>query len=631
MTQAEYQALNQLKTLALDQIYHADLPYYGERLSSAEIFFALYAHQFMAHKLRPHWFNRDRLFVCDSKCSAIYYALLAEYGFIDVTNLRGYATSLPIWLNPQTDGVDYFSDVEGIMATAVGSAIAEKYINARYGSKEHAIVDHYTYVYMSIDELKSEKTQNAMLYAQKLNLGKLIVLCNCYNQTTTEAANMSNLSGWQVISISNGNDVEEIERAIAKAKQIHQPTLILCPTKDNSELELDKYEGQKLDKYAIIRLKKRWQLIADMFSITPSVQSTIYQLEKDKLDQIQLFEVHLNLSNKPTQEVLDIIASLENKKQHLICARNIREISSTREAVGRHINQYLMQYDDSMVVNLHPDFVCQSLPNIDAFTGGNAFGNLIMPSDLSLALHLANGIALHGGLVAIMPCSLNQLPDMITALKITNLLNLPVKLMIDEDCSNDCSGVTNMVEMIDFLRCLPSLIVCRPCDGVELAICTEKSFASNNPSAILFNNKVNPPITKDMTKLVFGAQILQPQEKGVDGVLYATGEEVRSCISARKKLLKLGFQFIVVSLPCVNFLSQSKSVYQSKILMPDVPIHIVVERSSGISLSRFVNGDGAVLSANTNATHTISVNDIVNIAIEKLVQIGKLKENIFPD
>ena len=243
----DYKAISNIKALALDMINDAKSGHPGIVLSSAPILYAIYAHHLVFDNKNPNFINRDRFVLSAGHGSSLLYATLFMCGFDisidDLKKFRQLSSITPghpeVFLTP---GVDMTTGPLGEgFASAVGMAIAEKFLNNRYlYTKDKSLIDHYTYVLCGDGDLMEGVSYEAASIAGNLNLGKLIVLYDSNNMTLDGSTNHTfkedvlmrfKAMNWDVQIVSDGCDLDQIDEAIFKAKNVKdKPSIIEIKT-----------------------------------------------------------------------------------------------------------------------------------------------------------------------------------------------------------------------------------------------------------------------------------------------------------------------------------------------------------------------------------------------------------------
>ncbi|MFQ6773278.1 MAG: transketolase-like TK C-terminal-containing protein [Clostridia bacterium] len=639
-------AINQVKVLTLDQIFHAG-EYYTERsLSSVNILFSLFSKHYKALFLAPKWANRDRFVLCDSSCSAVYYSLLACFGYIEPQDLRDYTKhsgKTPLYPCLKTKGVDCDCGMPDMsFANAVGMAIAESVLRTKLKNCSARMVDHYTYCYADHQILGSKIMWESRKLAGELGLNKLIVLYNAYDMPTQNIVDDFEKDGWGVIGNVDGNDMHKIDTAIARAKESTRPTIIIFNTKEDLSLELSHCHNKHMDKYAIVRLKKRWNLVESMFQISPSAQAIFDNIKTIRGEEFVADRLSMEQNGYPLPE-LNNQYDMESQGEVIydFCVSNIRENNSTFDVARRFISAYQHNYPKSIFIIGNDDGLVERanarFQPIDRNNMGAQY--LDLHGKDATAAAIACGIALHRGLPVFYCGKLLNVELILPSMRRACIMNLPIKYMLVENnrSIHDSIRLCQPAEQIDYMRALSNIMVCRPCDSVELGIWFERVNRVAMPSAIIVSTEQSKVINRDMSIINNGAHIIQEEFWNADGVFYTSGTEVDLCNKARKRLIKYGYNFIVVSVSCLEAFEKCKPNYKQKIYATNVPVRIVVERSGGTSLSRFLLDDGEMISSKSfttgeqmydNVDELFTIENIVNTALKTLDKKGLLKQPI---
>ena len=235
-----------IRALGIDTINKANSGHPGMVLGSAPAVYTLFTKEMNFYHKQSKWFNRDRFVLASGHASALLYTMLHLSGYQismdDLKNFRQWNSITPG--HPEcniTDGVDASSGPLGQgIPMAAGMALAEKFLAAKYNREGYEIVDHYTFALCGDGDMQEGVTYEAASLAGHLSLGKLIVLYDA-NQITLDGPLSMSFSedvkkryeaiGWQVINVKDGNDINEIQKAIRKGKkELYKPTLIIVNT-----------------------------------------------------------------------------------------------------------------------------------------------------------------------------------------------------------------------------------------------------------------------------------------------------------------------------------------------------------------------------------------------------------------
>lgn len=238
----EQLSINTIRTLSIDAIEKANSGHPGMPMGAAPMAYTLWT-QFMKHNPNnPTWFNRDRFVLSAGHGSMLLYSLLHLSGYDvtmdDLKNFRQWGSKTPG--HPEyghTAGVDATTGPLGQgIATAVGMAMAERHLAAKYNRDAYNVVDHYTYAICGDGDLMEGVSAEASSLAAHLQLGRLVVLYDSNDISLDGDLNRSfsesvedryKAYGWQVIRVEDGNDIEAIAKAIEEAKADEKrPTLI---------------------------------------------------------------------------------------------------------------------------------------------------------------------------------------------------------------------------------------------------------------------------------------------------------------------------------------------------------------------------------------------------------------------
>ncbi len=613
----EQKIIDQIRLLGIDMIAEANSGHPGIVLGAAPILYTLYAHHLNFSKEHPHWINRDRFVMSAGHGSALLYATLFMAGFDisldDLKNFRKIDSITPG--HPEyalTPGVDMSTGPLGQgFASAVGMAIAERYLANLYNKYKDNFIDHYTYVLCGDGDLMEGVSYEAASLAGTLKLHKLIVLYDSNNISLdgkTEMTFTENITdrfdalGWSVITVPNGEDPGAIDKAITKAKQnLEKPTLIQVKTtigKYSKWQGTNEVHGKPLEKDDISAIKEKFEMRDIPFAISNDVMTDFQKIIDDRLaDNYSSWEASYNALDKDIQKQVDelddnnVIWSLKD----LTYRFPEDKMEATRVTSGKILNE---------IAKAYPHFIGGSadvasstktyLEGMGDFSRDQYLGRNIWFGVREHAMGaILNGLAL-SGLRPFGSCFLAFSDYLKPAIRMACLMNLPVIYVFTHDSiSIGEDGPTHQpVEQLVALRAIPNLEVFRPADANEV-IGTYKAALENgsNPTAIILSrNKVPVQEHTSVGEVAKGAYIVKEYDRNLNGILVATGEELDLALKAQEHLREKGYDLRVVSMPSIERFKNQPEEYQEELLPVGVKV-IVIEASSSYSWNEFVYND----------------------------------------
>lgn len=617
--------IDQLRCLGIDMISEANSGHPGIVLGAAPILYTLYAHHLRFDPLDPNYFNRDRFVMSAGHGSALLYATLYLAGFPitldDLKNFRQIDSITPG--HPEygvTPGVDASTGPLGQgIAMAVGMAMAEANLRARYNNGKKEVIDHYTYVLAGDGDLMEGVSYEACSLAGTLKLNKLIILYDsndvCLDGKTSMTFN-DNVSmrfislGWNVITVSDGESYEAISKAIDEAKNsTDKPTLIEVKTvigKHSSLEGTNLVHGAPLSREEVTAIKGKLGVRDIPFTVSQNICDDFrYFVEKRCSSLSEKFDKTVASLSEEEQEELKFF--MGNDKaipiKNFIYTPTEDLLESPRDTSSRLLNSVVK--DSPFILGGSADLFAANRTYIkDAgdFSANNYLGKNIFFGVREHAMGaILNGLALSG--FRVYGSTFLSFSDyMKPAIRMAAMMKLPVIYIFTHDSiSVGEDGPTHQpVEQLLGLRSIPNLEVFRPADANEV-IGSYKTISemSSGPSVItLSRNKLPILETTNVVGVSHGGYVVFDTERKPSGIVIATGEEVHQAIEVAKRLLVKGIAIRVVSMPNLNrFLKQDEEYIES--VLPVEVRKIVVEAGSSFSWNRLIFNDKYLITLDT--------------------------------
>ena len=597
--------VDQIRCLGIDMIDAARSGHPGIVLGAAPIIYTLYAHYLKFNPNNPTYFNRDRFVMSAGHGSALLYATLHMAGFDlsldDLKSFRQIDSKTPG--HPEygvTPGVDMTTGPLGQgLATAVGMAMAEANLRTRY-----KIVDHYTYCLCGDGDLMEGVSYEAISLAGTHKLNKLIVLYDsndiCLDgkvaQSYLEDTSLRFIAmGWNVITVTDGESVEQISKAIEEAHACtDKPTLIEIKTiigKHSALQGTSAVHGAPLTKEDITDIKEKLKVRDIPFAVSQNVIDDFRYLintrcENEETSFNDKFE---SLSEKEKQE----LSYFMNENKSILLKELIYEPPTDK-------NEEAVRITSSKLLNaIVPNFPYIIGGSADLFGANKTYikdGGIFSPEDylgkniyFGVREHamgaILNGLALHG--FRPYGSTFLSFSDYLKpAIRMACMMNLPVTYIFTHDSiSVGEDGPTHQpVEQLLSLRTMPNLDVFRPADTNEV-IGTYKAVLekTTGPAAICLSRNTLPILeTAKANEVERGGYVIYDSIKKPQGIIISSGEEVSISIEVAKRLRTKGLDVRVVSMPNLGrFLKQDDEYIES--VIPVEVRKIVVEAASSYS------------------------------------------------
>ncbi|MGC3025295.1 transketolase [Burkholderia sp. DN3021] len=639
--------VNTLRFLSIDAVQKAASGHPGLPLGAAPMAYALWTRHLKHHPANPAWLDRDRFILSAGHGSMLLYSLLHLTGYdlaLDqIERFRQSGSLTPG--HPErglTPGVETTTGPLGQgFANAVGMAIAEAQLAARYNRPGFEIVDHHTYALVSDGDLMEGVAAEAASLAGHLQLGKLICLYDDNRVTlsagtaitfTEDRARRFDAYGWHTETVDDGNDLAAIDAALvnARAEQL-RPSLILVRTHlgYGSPNRQDTYQahGSPLGD-AEVRLTKHnlgWPPDPAFHIPAPALAHF-----RRALTEGRVREEHWNARFAAYARAFPELAEmLLNTARGTLPDRWDRDIPvfpadpkgmATRVASGKVLNA-LASRVPSLVggsADLNPstftaltglgDFEAAGMNALDR-QGSEGGGwsrsgrNLHFGAREHAMGAILNGLATHGGILPFGATFLIFSDYMRPPIRLAALMRLQVIYVFTHDSlAVGEDGATHQpVEQLAGLRAIPGLLVIRPADANETAVAWRVALeARERPTALVLTRQDVPTIDRlrfaPAEGLQRGGYVLADAPDGRPTlILIATGSEVGLALAAHAELLARGVAVRVVSLPCWRLFDAQPQRYQDAVLPPSVGARLAIEAGVSQGWHRYVGDRGDVL------------------------------------
>ncbi len=609
-----------IRTLTLDAVAAANSGHSGMPMGMADVATVLFQNHLRFDPKAPSWADRDRFVLSAGHGSMLLYSLLYLTGYEQTTleELKNFRQ----W-GARTAGHPEAGHLEGVETTtgplgqgisnAVGFAIAEEILRARFGAK---LVDHHTYVIAGDGCLMEGVSQEAISLAGMQQLGKLVVLFDDNGITIdgkvaiadkTDQVARFEASGWHVQAI-DGHDPEAIDAAIAAAKADPRPSMIACKTHialGSSAQDTAKGHGALTDAKLIADTKAGYGWTHGAFEIPGEIKTqweamgqrgasarAEWQDRKAGLPEKRQAEFDRVVAGEIPKAFAGKIRSL--KKQATEDAAKVATRKSS-EIVLDAINPVMPE-----TVGGSADLTGSNntkAGDITVFTPEDRKGRYIHYGIREHGMAaIMNGIALHGGLRPYGGTFMCFTDYARGAMRLSALMGAPVVYVMTHDSIGlGEDGPTHQpVEHLSMLRATPNTYVFRPADTVETAEAWEIALTTTDRPSVLALSRQNLPLvrtehkSKNMTQQ--GAYVLREAEAKRQAILMATGSEVEVALAAREILEAEGIGTRVVSVPCMElFMAQDESV--RKRVLPAGPVRVAIEAGVRQSWDRLLLGE----------------------------------------
>jgi transketolase len=611
-----------IRFVSIDAIVRAMEGHQGVPLGMAEIATALYARHLKFNPADPTWPDRDRVVLSNGHGSMLLYSLLYLTGYkaISLDQVKRFRE-----LGSHCEGHPEYAPEHGIevttgplgqgIANAFGMAVAEAYLNARFGS---GFVDHYTYAFVGDGCLQEGIGQEMISLAGHLRLGKLVLFWDD-NRITDDGSTTLSISenvaerfrvgGWHVVEV-DGHDIEAVSAAIAAAKQDPRPSMIACRT----------VIARGIARLQGLRGGHSGRLYpedADAARAALDWPHAPFDVPADVLEPWRATGRRSDAEHAAWRRRVLALPTAERAEFERVLRgelpagwrdvlRGYKRRAPEQSPVPGGIN--ISGEINDLLVDVLPERMvgCADLEaptshkrRLQAFTADDRHGAYV---HCGVREHLmgamANGMAAHGGVIPLAVTYLAFSDYERPAMRMAALMGLPVKFVFSHDSIGvGKNGPTHQpVEILASLRAMPNMLVMRPADAVESAECWEVALEHRDgPVTLVFARQALPPVRRqhvDENLSRRGAYVLAEAEGGVRAVtLMATGSEVALALEGRARLQAHGIPTAVVSMPCWELFDAQDKAYRAAVLPPG-GVRVAVEAALRFGWDRYLGEHG---------------------------------------
>ncbi|HQU78806.1 MAG TPA: transketolase [Azonexus sp.] len=591
-----------IRALAMDAVQQANSGHPGAPMGMAEIAEVLWRRHLRHNPANPKWVDRDRFVLSNGHGSMLVYALLHLTGYdLSIDDLKNFRQ-----LHSKTAGHPEYGVTAGVETTtgplgqgitnAVGFALAEKVLAAEFNKPGHEIVNHHTYVFLGDGCLMEGVSHEACSLAGTLGLGKLIAFWDDNRISidghvegwfTDHTPGRFESYGWHVIPDIDGHDAEAVERALLAAKAVtDKPSLICCRTTigmgaPNKQGSHDVH-GAPLGKDEIAAARAHIGWAHAPFEIPDDVyaawngkpRGAIFQENWDKRfaayraafpAEAGEFERRVIKGELPANWAATKAAYIATCREK---AENIATRKASQNAIAALVPAVPEIFGGSAdLAGSNLTFVKGS-KGVTRTEGGNYCYYGVREFGMTA---IANGIALHGGLVPYTATFLVFSDYARNAIRMAALMQQRQIMVYTHDSIGlGEDGPTHQpVEHIPSLRIIPNLDVWRPADATETAIAWAAAVdRQNGPSLLALSRQNLPTVTQKVADadVAKGGYVLSEADGEAQLTLIATGSEIKLALDAQAALAGEGIATRVVSMPCTNVFDRQSDEYKAAVL-----------------------------------------------------------------
>ena len=628
----EQKSVNAIRVLAADTVQKANSGHPGMPLGSAAMAYELWANHLTHNPKNPKWVNRDRFILSAGHASSLLYSLLHLFGYgLTIEDMKNFRQD-----NSLTPGHPEYGHTVGVEATtgplgagmgmAVGMAMAQAHMAATFNTEDYNIIDHYTFVLGGDGCMEEGISSEAFSLAGTLGLSKLIVLYDSNNITiegntdlafTEDVNKRMEAFGFQTLTVEDGNNLEEISKAIELAKaEKTKPSFITvktkiafgCPAKEGSESSHGSPLGEENVK--ALRDNLGWEE-QEAFVIPQDVYDNFAQKAKKGQEAEdnwnKLFKAYCE-KYPEKKELWDKYFAVIDDEKLLNCDEFWSyedKPQATRSLSGNMINR---------LAKIMPNFWGGSadlgpsnktvIKDGGSFSKNNYLGRNIHYGVREFAMAaIANGITLYGGTKTFVGTFFVFSDYLKPMARLAALMKIPVTYVLTHDSIGvgEDGPTHEPIEQLAMLRAMPNINVFRPADATETAAAWYSAITSKNTPTVLALSRQNLPQIEGSSKeaLKGGYIIAESIKAKPNAIIIASGSEVSLAVEAKKELMEKGFDIRVVSMPCMDIFEQQSEEYKEKILPQTVEKRLVVEAGSSICWGKYLGFKGKSVTIDT--------------------------------
>ena len=626
--------VNAIRILSAEAIQSANSGHPGLPLGCAPIAYTLFQYFLKFNPKDMKWDNRDRFILSAGHGSMLDYSLFYLYGLglkkEDLMNFRQFGSKTPG--HPEyghTVGVETTTGPLGQgIANAVGMALAEANLAAKYNREGFPVVDHYTYAICGDGCLEEGISYEACSFAGTHALGKLILFYDDNDITIegdTDVTFKENVGArfaaqnWQVLHVdlvSSPDDVDALKTAIEQAKaRTDKPSVIICHTHIGYGSPLEgsaKCHGAPLGAENLEKTKQKlgWEYPP-------------YECPQEVFDHCA------EAGNAgASAEVAWKKMFIDYEVAYPELAQEYKSVMAG-EMPDFDLMEDLYDFEKPMATRQTSSIILNKLAaKLPALTGGSAdlgpsnlsemkdtdevkYGHCSPANFAGRNLHygirehamaaIANGMQLHGGIQAYCATFFVFSDYCKPAMRLSALMKLPVTYIMTHDSIGvGEDGPTHQpVEQLIMLRSIPGLKVYRPADGKETAAAWVSALSGKEPTVLVLTRQGLPQYETSGKQALKGGYVLEDCEGTPDVLLMGTGSEIELCVKAKAVLAEQGVKARVVSMPCFEEFEKQPAEYKATVLPADVKARVCVEAGSSYSWYKYAGDYGEMVCMDT--------------------------------
>jgi transketolase len=627
------QSINTIRMLSADAVEKAKSGHPGLPMGAAAFAYALWANHLYFNPKDPAWLNRDRFILSAGHGSMLLYSLLHLTGYdlplSEIKRFRQWDSKTAG--HPEhglTPGVETTTGPLGQgFANGVGMALAEQFLAKRYNRPGHEIINYHTYAIVSDGDLMEGIAAEAASFAGSHKLGKLIYLYDSNRISiegstdltfTDDTAKRFESYGWHTVTVEDGNDIYEVDKAIDAAGREPRPSLVIIRTHigfgSPNKHDTAGAHGSPLGEDELTKTKKNLGWPAEpAFHIPDEV---LKHMREEIGGRGQALAEDWGKSFKAYQKAFpDLAKELED----LCAGKRANEWEAglpifspdenpmaTREASGKIMNAVApalpLLVGGSADLGPSNNTALKDFPDITGDAWEPNARNLHFGVREHAMAGIMNGMALSKAIIPFGGTFLIFSDYMRASMRLAALMKLQVIYVLTHDSIGQGEdGATHQpVEQLAALRAIPNMTVIRPSDATETVEAWRQALLNTTgPTALILTRQKLPVFDRQALapadNLRRGAYVVQDCKGTPDILLVATGSEVSIALEAAETLTKKRVKVRVVSMPCMELFEQQRQSYKDNVLPPKVTKRLAVEAASAFGWDRYTGPEGVTL------------------------------------
>lgn len=620
-------AINTIRIISAEAVEKAKSGHPGLPMGAAPMAFTLWSKHLKHNPKNSMWIDRDRFVLSAGHGSMLLYSLLHIFGYDismdDIKEFRQFGSKTPG--HPEymhTDGVETTTGPLGQgICNAVGMAMAEAYLAEKFNKDDAKVIDHYTYTLAGDGCLMEGISSEACSLAGTLALGKLIMLYDSNRisiEGSTELAFREDVAkrfeayGWQVLKVSDGNDVDKISEAIVAAKaETKKPSILIISTEigygsPNKQGKASAH-GEPLGVAELQACKENLESCEEEFTVPLEVLAYADELiakgqnmENEWLENFERYQIKYPklAAELDTWYKGDFENEIKSNEEFWRFEKPL----ATREASGILINRLSTIMPNLMggSADLAPSNKTHMAIHSDFSAENRAGANIHFGVREHAMAAIGNGLKLHGGLKIFVSTFFVFTDYMKGAMRLSALMKLPVTYVLTHDSIGvgEDGPTHEPIEHLAALRSIPNMTVFRPADANETAVGWYLAATKEDgPVSLVLTRQTLPLYAETGMDALKGAYTISESENKVpDLILIASGSEVELVKKAGEILRQDGLQVRVVSMPSFELFEKQSPEYKESILPKAVRKRVAVEAGSSFGWHKYVGLDGEIVS-----------------------------------